>query len=183
MTPELEEALIELASALDACGLPFVLIGGLAVALSGEPRSTLDVDVSVWTEPESLGIAVECLSSRLKALHPNARAFAEARRVLPVATSNGIRADVVFATLPIEREMIRRGIAKHVGERTIPVASVEDLVLMKLLSTREKDLADARALLRRFGKSLDRAYLLPKLKEAAEGLDRPEILRIVEQAI
>jgi hypothetical protein len=58
----------------------------------------------------------------------------------------------------------------------IPVASVEDLLFMKLLSTREKDRADAVALVRRHGKSLDRDYLLPKLKEAAEALDRPEIL-------
>jgi len=55
---ELEAALIEVAEALDACGLPYVLIGGLAVAVLGEPRSTLDVDVSVWTEPDGLDAAV-----------------------------------------------------------------------------------------------------------------------------
>ena len=38
---ELETALVELATALEEFGLPFVLIGGLAVSLSGEPRGTL----------------------------------------------------------------------------------------------------------------------------------------------
>ncbi|HLX46658.1 MAG TPA: hypothetical protein VKR43_24585 [Bryobacteraceae bacterium] len=47
---------------------------------------------------------------------------------------------------------------------------------MKLISEREKDLADARAPVRRFGKTLDRQYLLPKLQELAEALGRPDIL-------
>jgi hypothetical protein len=52
---------------------------------------------------------------------------------------------------------------------------------MKLVSEREKDLADARALLRRFGKSLDQIYLLPKLQELSEALSRPDILQIFKQ--
>jgi hypothetical protein len=34
---DLEAALIELAEALEDCQLPYAVIGGLAVALSGEP--------------------------------------------------------------------------------------------------------------------------------------------------
>jgi hypothetical protein len=55
------------------------------------------------------------------------------------------------------------------------------MLLMKLLSEREKDLTDAKALLRRFGPSLDRAYLLPKLEELAETLSRPDILKLFHQ--
>jgi hypothetical protein len=124
----LEAALLELAGALEDCRLPYALIGGLAVSLSGEPRATLDVDVSVWAAPDQLVAAIDCLCARFRAY------------------------------------------------RMIPVASVEDLLFMKLLSTREKDTSDAAALFRRFGSSLDRGYLVPKLKEAADALDRPDIL-------
>ena len=51
---ELEAALLEVVAALDACSLPYVLIGGLAVAFLGEPRATLDVDVSVLARPDIL---------------------------------------------------------------------------------------------------------------------------------
>jgi hypothetical protein len=61
------------------------------------------------------------------------------------------------------------------------VASVEDLILMKLVSERQRDLEDGRRLLRRFGDALDRAYLEPRLTELAEGLGRPEILRILRE--
>jgi len=92
-----------------------------------------------------------------------------------------VRADIVFSSLAVERETIRRGTLKQVAGREIRVASVEDMLLMKLVSEREKDLADARALLRRFGNSLDRAYLLPKLEELSEALSRPDILQIFQQ--
>jgi len=55
------------------------------------------------------------------------------------------------------------------------------MLLMKLASEREKDLTDAKALLRRFGPSLDRAYLLPKLEELAEARSRPDMLELFRQ--
>jgi len=63
--------------------------------------------------------------------------------------------------------------------RLIPVASVEDLLLMKLISERQKDLSDARALLRRFRTSIDLGYLMPKLQELAEALAQPDILETI----
>jgi len=61
------------------------------------------------------------------------------------------------------------------------VASVEDLLFMKLASERSKDIQDSRALLPRFRKTLDRAYLEPRLKELADGLARPDILTIYHE--
>ena len=49
---------------------------------------------------------------------------------------------------------------------------------MKLVSERQNDADDARALLRRCGKTLDRSYRAPKIEELAEGLARPDILSI-----
>ncbi len=178
---DLEDALLEVAAALDACGLPYVLIGGLAVAVLGEPRSTLDVAVSVWTEPDGLDEVVKCLSRHHRALPPKPAEFVRERRVLPVVTTSGVRADIVFSLLAVEQETIRRGVPKQVAGREIRVASVEDMLLMKLVSEREKDQADARALLRRFGKSLDHAYLFPKLQELSVALSRPDLLQIFEQ--
>ena len=80
MTP-LETALVELATALEDRGLPYVLIGGLAVSLSGEPRATLDVDISVWAAPERMDAAVEFLCTRFRALRasPSGRTRASRR--------------------------------------------------------------------------------------------------------
>jgi hypothetical protein len=107
--------------------------------------------------------------------------LAQQQRVFPVVAANGIRADIIFAALNIELAMIERGVQKPVREHQVRVATVEDLLLMKVVSEREKDLADARALVRRFRKTIDRAYLLPKLQEIADALARPEILTMFRE--
>ncbi len=44
----LEAALGRVHDALTAGGVPYMVIGGIAVAHGGVPRATLDVDVTVW---------------------------------------------------------------------------------------------------------------------------------------
>ena len=180
---DLECALAEVAGAIEYCKLPYMLVGGLAVASTGEPRATLDVDVSAWVDPAKSRETIECLCRTLRAIPADPVDFVEKRRVLPVMTSTRVRADIIFASLAMEREAIRRAIIKPLAGRLIPVASVEDLLLMKLISERQKDIADARALLRRFKTSLDLEYLMPKLQELAGALAQPDILEIVRDEL
>jgi hypothetical protein len=79
---ELESALVEIASFLDENGWPYMLIGGLAMAMWGEPRTTLDVDVSVWVEPEAFDEAVGKTSACFRTI-PDALEFARRSRVVP----------------------------------------------------------------------------------------------------
>ena len=180
---QLESALLEVASILDELRVPYMLIGGLAVSLWGEPRSTLDIDVSLWVEPAELDSTVATLSARLRPLSQDARAFVRETRVLPVVSSQGVRVDLVFAALPPELEAIRRARPVQVGGRTVNVASLEDLILMKLVSEREKDAEDARRLLVRFKRKIDCNYLEPRLSELAEALGRPEILELFRREL
>jgi len=95
-------------------------------------------------------------------------------------TTQGVRGDIVFGMLPAERQLLERARPKQLGSRTIPTASVEDLILMKLMSERGKDLEDARRLIRRLRATLDRGYLEPRLKELAEALAQADIMQIYE---
>ena len=63
------------------------------------------------------------------------------------------------------------------------VASVEDLIWMKLISERQKDIEDARLLIRRFAKTLDRDYLEPRLRQISEAFARPDILEIYNREV
>jgi predicted nucleotidyltransferase len=179
---KLEAALAEVARELGALGIPYALIGGLAVSLWGEPRATLDIDITVWVPPDRTKAVVEALCERFASVSIDPVGFVRGTHVLPVMTSQGVRADIVFATLPAEKELIERAHAKDVAGTSVRVASVEDLILMKLISERERDTDDARRLLRRFGKSLDRAYLQPRAAALAEDMARPEIVRAVAEA-
>jgi hypothetical protein len=180
---QLEAALVEVASACEALGLPYMLIGGLAVAMWGEPRATLDVDVTVWVEPDGMEAAVAGLCARFGSLSRDPRAFVSQTHVLPVTTSQGARADVVFAALPPERESIARAVPKQIDNHTVMVASVEDLLLMKLVSERRKDREDAIRLLRRFKKSIDREYLEPRVRELSEALAQPDAWELLSREL
>jgi hypothetical protein len=179
---ELESALVEVASLLEEIGLPYMLIGGLAVALWGEPRATLDVDVSVWVEPQHFDQTVQTIAGRFRTMS-SALEFARRTRVLPVVTSQGIRADIVFSALDEERRMMGRAVVKRVGTANVPCASVEDLIWMKLISERPKDQQDARQLIHHFRATLDRNYLDPKLEELAEALARTDIIDIYKDGM
>ena len=98
-------------------------------------------------------------------------------------SSQGVRADLIFGTLPPELEAIRRARPVQVGGQTAKVASLEDLLLMKLISEREKDTEDARRLLQRFHGAIDRDYLEPRLRDLADALARPGILELFRRAM
>jgi hypothetical protein len=179
---ELESALVEIASFLDEVQWPYMLIGGLAMAMWGEPRATLDVDVSVWVEAEAFDDAIRRIGASFRTI-PDVLGFARRTRVVPIVTSQGIRGDLVLGALPQERDLIRRAHEKTVGGVQIRVAAVEDLILMKLISERQKDLDDAKRLLRRHGATLDAAYLEPQLHEFAEALGRPDVVDVYQSEV
>ena len=92
-----------------------------------------------------------------------------------------MRIDVIFGLLPFEEEAVRRAQRTRIGDRDVCVCTPEDLILMKIVSTRPRDLDDARGILSRRLRELDLAYLEPRLHELADLLDRPEIDRRWEE--
>ena len=141
----------------------------------GRAARTLDIDLSVWIASEEFEHAVRTITAEFRSV-PEALAFARRTRVLPIATASGVRADIVFAALKEERDFISRAITKQVGDVSIRVAAIEDLIYMKLVSERPRDAEDARRLIRRFRTALDRNYLEPRLQQIGEALARPDII-------
>lgn len=178
---DLEAAVLEVAFLLEELSVPYMLIGGLAVGIWGEPRSTLDADFSLWVEPPDVERVVRRISDRLKLMPSDPLRFAMATRVLPAITLSGVRADLVLASLATERGLIARAKPTAIGPGKVMVVSVEDLIWMKLISERPKDIEDARRLLRRHAKSLDRAYLEPILEQLADSFARADILEIYQR--
>jgi hypothetical protein len=172
----LERAVVEVASALESMKIDYIVVGGIANAVWGEARATIDVDVTVVVENPDIASAVAMLTRSFKSAIPDPEAFVRRTRVLPLDTSDGIRIDIIFALMSFERDAVERGATVMFGERPVRVVTPEDLLLMKIISDRPRDLADAEALTRRCLDTLDRSYLEPRMREFAESLERPEIL-------
>lgn len=175
MTP-LDRAIHAITELLESLSTHYAIVGGIANAVWGEPRATIDVDVTVSVENDQLHRTVAAIAGRFRAAVSHPDTFVQQTRVLPLDTDEGVRIDVIFALLPFEEEAIRRARRIPIAGRLVAVVTPEDLLLMKIISERPRDRADAEALVRRRGDQLDRSYLEPRIRELAVVLEREEIL-------
>jgi hypothetical protein len=175
MTP-LDRAIRDITGALEALLVDYAIIGGIANAIWGEPRATIDVDVSVSVGEDNLATVIRAIGDQLRPAVANPLAFVQQTRVLPLDSADGVRIDVIFALLPFEVDAIRRAQEVSIAGRTVRVVTAEDLVLMKIISDRPRDIADAEAIVRRRARELDRLYLEPRIGELSAALENPDIV-------
>lgn len=174
------------AGALQARRLEFMLIGGQAVLVHGEPRLTQDVDITLAAAPDRLDDVLEvCRATELSPLPGDVAAFVRDTFVLPAADpATGIRVDFVFSTTSYEAEAIRRAVTIELEGVSVPFASPEDLVLHKLFAGRPRDLEDAAGVVRRQGETLhwDEIRKWARAFSTVPGRERlPEQVRTLER--
>jgi hypothetical protein len=168
---QFEKLLERIASVLDQQSVPYMVIGGQAVLVHGEPRLTKDIDITVDLEPfnpEPLLRLVTQLG--LKVLVSNPEAFLKETFVLPaIDTESGIRIDLICLLSQYEREAIQRGIRVPLGETTVNFIGLEDLVVHKIIAGRPRDIEDVRVILAK-NKHANFTYIRSCLGQHDEGL-------------
>lgn len=159
--PEFGPLIARVASALRSHDVPFMLIGGQAVLVHGEPRLTLDVDVTLGVPPDDLARVLDaCETMGTEPLPEAVEDFVRDTFVLPVGDpETGIRIDLIFSTTPFESQAIERAIQIDVSGTSIPFATAEDLIIHKLFAGRARDIEDVEGVIRRKGEDLDWEYL------------------------
>ena len=158
-------------------GWRFCLIGGLALQRWGEPRETIDVDVTLLT---GFGGEISFISEILTWYEPRVAdpvEFALHNRVLLVQASSGVGIDIALGGMPFEESAVDRSTAYEFAPG-IPLmtASAEDLIVMKAFASRLKDWADVEGILIRQHGRLDWAYVEMQLCPLVELKEEPEIL-------
>ena len=174
------DLLARLGRALDASGLPYMVIGGQAVLLHGEPRLTRDVDITLGAGLERVGDVVALLGvAGLRALVDPA-VFTAQTLVLPCQDeSSGLRVDFIFSFTPYEQEAIARAVPVTLGGSTVRFATAEDLVVHKVLAGRPRDLEDVKGVLWK-NPSLDVRTVRDTLAALGEAIDQPLAARFDE---
>lgn len=178
-------ALADLARALNRLGLRWYVFGAQAAIHYGSPRSTADVDVTV----ELAERAPSELLSALRAVGIEPRieldeAFIAATRVLPmVHTPTRMDVDVVLAGPGPEETFLSRVRQSQFEGVSVPIASPTDLVVMKILAGRPKDLDDVVAVLRAAPQGLDTDDARRMLVEMEQLLGQSDLAPLLEQAI
>ncbi len=169
-----EDLIARLASELTARNLPYMVIGGQAVLIHGEPRLTRDVDITLGITPNELDTVLAAVNRLgLKVLVEAPHAFVHDTWVLPCEdTQSGIRVDIVFSFSQYEQIALARAVRITMGTQSVKFTSAEDLVVQKLLAGRPRDLEDARTVMLK-NSALDRDYIAQCLNELASETGLP----------
>jgi hypothetical protein len=179
---EVIQAAFDLQSICEARAWRFCFIGGLAVQRWGEPRETVDVDLTLLTgfggEEEFIDILLQEFQGRI----PNAAQFARERRVLLLRSPKGVGLDVALAALPFEELMVQRSsLFEYPPNIALRTCSAEDLIVLKAFASRGQDWVDVERIIVRQAGRLDWAYIREHLSPLAELKGAPEILKQLEQ--
>ena len=99
--PDFKALLSRLSRVLEERGVPFMIIGGHAVLLHGEPRLTQAVDVTLGVGPARLpDVLSACQELDFEPLAENVQDFVQSTFVLPAADRvTGIRVDLIIHEL------------------------------------------------------------------------------------
>jgi hypothetical protein len=155
------EVLDDVLGLLARLDIPHMLIGGLAVAVRAEPRATKDIDFLVGVgRDEAQELVAEMARLEFRSIvHGTAGPGAVIRFVRTGDDGIDRWVDVLCAGTPFEQLALARAPRERLLKRTLPVATVEDLVILKLLAGRPQDWADVDVLLREHAGRLDDHYL------------------------
>lgn len=142
------EILGRVAQVLGDLKIPWALIGGAALPARGRVRGTRDLDVLIVADASDVSLLARHLQEAGFAHHPRADVHPLERVVLyrfwfPVAPAASSGVDVQVAKDPYLGDVVQRATVLAVAGTGVPVATAEDLVLLKLLSFRPIDRADA----------------------------------------
>lgn len=173
-----------LARAFDAIGAGWYLFGAQAALLYGVARFTADVDVTVHLRDEDPKALVEALSAAGFQMRVSGEDFIERTRVLPALhTATGIPVDIVIAGPGIEELFLERAEAHDLEGVRVPVARAEDILVMKILADRPKDIEDVVAILAAHPNDLDLALVRSTLGLLEEALGQSDLHPALERAI
>ncbi len=177
-----EAILTRIAQHLDDASLPYMVIGGQAVLLYGEPRLTKDIDITLGATLEELPKVLELVDAM--GLEPlvDPQTFTRQTMVLPCRDPGSeVRVDLIFSFSPYERQALERARRDKMGDAAVAFASLEDVIVHKVIAGRPRDLEDVTSMLVK-NPDLDASYVRTWLREFAASLDEP-LLERFEQAL
>jgi hypothetical protein len=179
---EVIRAAAQLQAVCEMQGWQYCFIGGLALQRWGEPRETIDVDLTLLTGFGGEETFVRELLRHFEPRIAEAGEFALAHRVLLARTKSGVGLDIALGGLPFEADVVARA-SMFAFPPQIPLrtCSAECLIVLKAFAARPKDWLDVEGIIIRQTGRLDWTYIRRQLQPLAELKESPEIMQELER--
>jgi hypothetical protein len=152
---------------------------GLAVQRWGEPRETVDVDLTLLTGFHDEARFISILIGHFEPRIDRAADFATVNRVLLLRAPSGVGLDIALGGLPFEETAVERSsMFSFPPDVPLRTCSAEEL---KAFADRPKDWVDVEGILIRQSGRIDWPYVRTQLAPLAALKEAPEILRRLDQ--
>lgn len=176
------ESISRLQASLRSKGILSAVIGGIAVAVWGDPRATKDADLKVLLTREQALQLLEALPANYTIESTDPEGDLLQFGFLFTHDDKGIRIDLLLADLSFDRQAIERGREIEIpGGIKITVCSAEDLIIYKMISTRAYDHEDARKIVARQGPKLAHDYIEDLLQQFEIALDDSTLVKAYQR--
>jgi hypothetical protein len=151
------DVVIKLAPIFQRLHIRFALGGAMANNYWGIVRATLDVDCLISLPAIKYQLLADELNGIGCLLHYNRNEYVEitVEKMLEQVRQRGLieclldsaRVELFIPVVPLQEEILRRAIPVRVRGIEVPVTTAEDLILLKMVFHRPKDLHDVRGIL------------------------------------
>ncbi len=157
----IERLISKIARCLDKNKIPYMIIGGQAVLLYATPRLTKYIDITIGIDTDQFALLANVTQQlKLRVLSHDAQRFAEETKVFPVEDPQSkIRVDFIFSYTPYEKAALKRVKKVLVGGYRVKFASLEDLIIHKMIASRAVDEEDVKNVLVKNAKLMDFLYI------------------------
>lgn len=183
MRSPVADLLDDLGRALDALSISWYLFGAQAAIVYGVARLTADVDITI--RPPATATSEWLADLQRHGFEPRFTEppLVEQTRVVPVVhLRTGLPVDLVLAGPGLEDDLLRRAVVQSIDGVPVPVIEIADLMILKVLAGRPKDVDDIVQLLRIHGDGIDAVRVRTVLKMLEDALGQSDLLDGFEQA-
>lgn len=151
--------------------LQFALIGGLASSIRGRVRATADIDIVIDCDvPTAIEFLGQLDSKFYRPFVEDPEISIRQFYILPIEDAESrIRIDLAIGASGFEKMVVHR--ASTPEGYSIPVATAEDLMLMKLMAGRTQDVSDVKGIVELHQDTIDWDYCIEIAGQLQEAFD------------
>ena len=168
---------------LETLRFPYLIVGGMATGVLGEPRLTHDVDAIVGFKSSDIeGVLQKARESGFLFDGPGVRKDIQEKGTFRLQYQKSW-VDLIVASTEMEQSAFKRARRVKVLDIEANFPSPEDFILFKLIPGRLKDLLDVESVILRHRDKLDQVYLDQWAQRISDEMENLRVFNTIKKML